>query len=178
MVLGSTQPLTEMSTRNLPGSKIRSVSKADNLTTICEPTVWNVWEPRRLVTGIALLFLFLRLLGIYYEYEHKIITAETILYSVLRTDNLSRKIAIDSKYLVVHTYFYVCHLTTLAITRLHSLGDTKSNDCFVILQISVSQCKCVFSSRPIHVFMWMLFLNRFQFALRRSQRAAFLNQTT
>jgi hypothetical protein len=37
--LGLTQPLTEMSTRNLPGGKGRPVRKADNLTTICEPTV-------------------------------------------------------------------------------------------------------------------------------------------
>jgi hypothetical protein len=39
MALGSTQPLTEMSTRNLPGSKGRPVHKADNLTAVCEPTV-------------------------------------------------------------------------------------------------------------------------------------------
>jgi hypothetical protein len=39
MTLGSTQPLTEMSTRNLPGGKGRSAGKADNLTAICEPIV-------------------------------------------------------------------------------------------------------------------------------------------
>jgi hypothetical protein len=39
LALASTQPLTEMSTRNLPGGKGRPVSKADNLTTICEPIV-------------------------------------------------------------------------------------------------------------------------------------------
>jgi hypothetical protein len=39
MALGSTQPLTEMSTRNLPGGKGRPARKADNLTAICEPTV-------------------------------------------------------------------------------------------------------------------------------------------
>jgi hypothetical protein len=39
MALGSTQPLTEMSTRNLPGGKGRAPCKADNLTAICEPTV-------------------------------------------------------------------------------------------------------------------------------------------
>jgi hypothetical protein len=39
MVLGSTQPLTEMSTRNIPGGKGRPVSKVDNLTVICEPIV-------------------------------------------------------------------------------------------------------------------------------------------
>jgi hypothetical protein len=36
MALGSTQPLTEMSTRNLPGGKGRPACKADNLTVICE----------------------------------------------------------------------------------------------------------------------------------------------
>jgi hypothetical protein len=33
--LGSTQPLTEMSTRNVPGGKGRPVRKADSLTAIC-----------------------------------------------------------------------------------------------------------------------------------------------
>jgi hypothetical protein len=39
MVLGLTQPLTEMSTTNPPWGKGRPASKADNLTAICEPTV-------------------------------------------------------------------------------------------------------------------------------------------
>jgi hypothetical protein len=39
MALGSTQPLTDMSTRNLPGGKKRPARKADNLTAICEPIV-------------------------------------------------------------------------------------------------------------------------------------------
>jgi hypothetical protein len=39
MVLGSTQPLTEMSTRNLHGDKGRPMHKADNLAAICEPIV-------------------------------------------------------------------------------------------------------------------------------------------
>jgi hypothetical protein len=34
MALGSTQPLTEMSTRNLPGGKGWAARKADNLTAI------------------------------------------------------------------------------------------------------------------------------------------------
>jgi hypothetical protein len=36
---GSTHPLTEMSTRNLPGGKGRQARKADNITAICEPVV-------------------------------------------------------------------------------------------------------------------------------------------
>jgi hypothetical protein len=39
MVQRSTQPLTEMSTRNLYGGKDRPARKADNLTAICEPIV-------------------------------------------------------------------------------------------------------------------------------------------
>jgi hypothetical protein len=37
MALGSTQLLTKMSTRNLPGSKGRLAYKADNLTAVGEP---------------------------------------------------------------------------------------------------------------------------------------------
>jgi hypothetical protein len=39
MALGSTQPLTEIRTRNLPGGKRRSARKVDNFTDICESTV-------------------------------------------------------------------------------------------------------------------------------------------
>jgi hypothetical protein len=39
MDLSSTQPLKEMSARNLPGGKGELERKADNLTAICEPIV-------------------------------------------------------------------------------------------------------------------------------------------
>jgi hypothetical protein len=39
MVLESTQPLAEMSTRNLPENKERAARKADSLTDFCEPTL-------------------------------------------------------------------------------------------------------------------------------------------
>jgi hypothetical protein len=39
MAMGSTQPLTEMSTTNLAGGKGRPARKADNLTAICEPII-------------------------------------------------------------------------------------------------------------------------------------------
>jgi hypothetical protein len=39
MSQGSTQPLTEMSTKDLLGGKWQLAPKADNLTAICEPTV-------------------------------------------------------------------------------------------------------------------------------------------
>jgi hypothetical protein len=47
---GSTQPLAEMSTRNLPDGKGRPARKADNLIAICEPIIQKMWEPRRLTT--------------------------------------------------------------------------------------------------------------------------------
>jgi hypothetical protein len=50
VALGLTQPLTEMSTRNLPGGKAQSARKTDNLTAICEPTVYTMWEPQYLTT--------------------------------------------------------------------------------------------------------------------------------
>jgi hypothetical protein len=48
MALDSTQHLTEMSTKNLPGGRRRPTRKADNLTSICEPIIKKMWEPRRL----------------------------------------------------------------------------------------------------------------------------------
>jgi hypothetical protein len=50
MALGSTQPVTELSTRNIPGGKKRPAYRADNLTAICEPHVWKIWEPQPLAT--------------------------------------------------------------------------------------------------------------------------------
>jgi hypothetical protein len=48
MALGSTQPLTEMSTRNIPGGEGQPACKADNFTAICEPIVYKMWEPQHL----------------------------------------------------------------------------------------------------------------------------------
>jgi hypothetical protein len=65
MAMGSTQPLTEMSTRNLPGGKGRPARKAD-LTATHELIVYKMWgldlsQPYgapRPVTGIALPYLY------------------------------------------------------------------------------------------------------------------------
>jgi hypothetical protein len=50
MALGSTRPLTEMSTRNLPGGKGRPAREAEKFTATCEPIVQKMWEPRPLTT--------------------------------------------------------------------------------------------------------------------------------
>jgi hypothetical protein len=50
LLFHATQPLTERSTRNLPGSKGRPARRADNLTAICEPIVQKMWESRHLTT--------------------------------------------------------------------------------------------------------------------------------
>jgi hypothetical protein len=53
MTLGSTQHLTEMSTRNLPEGEGGPTRKADNLTAICELILQKMWKPRRLKTLCA-----------------------------------------------------------------------------------------------------------------------------
>jgi hypothetical protein len=35
------------------GSRARLVRRADNLTTICEPVLWTVWDPQHLMTQYA-----------------------------------------------------------------------------------------------------------------------------
>jgi hypothetical protein len=50
MALGSTQPVIEMSTRNIPGGTGRPARKADNFTAFCEQIVYKMLEPRPLTT--------------------------------------------------------------------------------------------------------------------------------
>jgi hypothetical protein len=51
MALGFTQPLTYMSSRNIPGRIKRGRgSKADKFDAICYSTVYETWHPRHLTT--------------------------------------------------------------------------------------------------------------------------------
>jgi hypothetical protein len=50
VALELTQPLTEMSTRNLSGGKGRPAHNIDNLAAIWTDFVEKMWEPRRLTT--------------------------------------------------------------------------------------------------------------------------------
>jgi hypothetical protein len=47
MTLGSTKPLIETRPGILPGIKARPARKANNLTAICDPIDYKMWEPRR-----------------------------------------------------------------------------------------------------------------------------------
>jgi hypothetical protein len=58
MAMGSTQPLTEMSSRNLAGGKELPALKADNITAICEPRRLTPYGHRQPVTVIELPFYF------------------------------------------------------------------------------------------------------------------------
>jgi hypothetical protein len=49
VALASTRPLREVSARYLPGVKERPGLKADKLTVICEPTFYEMSEPRHLI---------------------------------------------------------------------------------------------------------------------------------
>jgi hypothetical protein len=53
MPLRTTQPLIEMTVRCLPGDRGMLELKADNLTAVCELTLWKMWESRRLATQLA-----------------------------------------------------------------------------------------------------------------------------
>jgi hypothetical protein len=75
MVLGSTQPLTEMSTRDLPGSKGRQASKAKNLTAVSRLSikcgsldVSQPYGPLWPLMGIALPFHYNTILALHISY--------------------------------------------------------------------------------------------------------------
>jgi hypothetical protein len=59
MVLGSTQPLIKMSTRNVPGGKKRPARRGDNLAAICEPQPLANVRASTACTRIALPFYYI-----------------------------------------------------------------------------------------------------------------------
>jgi hypothetical protein len=65
MVLGFTQPLTEMSTRSLSGGKVQLAHKADNLSSVSRLSrkcqILNILQPNtppQSVAALALIFIF------------------------------------------------------------------------------------------------------------------------
>jgi len=68
MVLGSAQPLTEMSTRNVSWGYRRQVRRADNLTTFMCRLSWNLgawtsWNPQGLSRPVMGLLYFFTCFG-------------------------------------------------------------------------------------------------------------------
>jgi hypothetical protein len=50
MTLGFTHLLIDIRARSSWGCKVLAARNADKLTAICEPTVEQMWEPRRITT--------------------------------------------------------------------------------------------------------------------------------
>jgi hypothetical protein len=88
MSLGSTQPLTEMRTRNLPGGKGRPARSADNLAAICESVVQKMWEPRRLTTLRAIMVCYRDSFTFFYIQEAMIRTISVEMFVTVVADRL------------------------------------------------------------------------------------------
>jgi hypothetical protein len=84
MALGSTQPLTEMSTKNLPGGKGRPVRKANNLTAICEPNCLEDVRASTSHTPMGLHGLLPGYLYLFYLYRFNIIRVIKSLRTIWR----------------------------------------------------------------------------------------------
>jgi hypothetical protein len=82
MSLGSIQPLTEMSTRNILGSNGRPALRADNLAAIYEPIVQKMWEPQHLTTLGASTACYRDTFTFFFSYHHMLITCG---YQVVRS---------------------------------------------------------------------------------------------
>jgi len=75
MALGSTQPLTEMSTRNISWGVEQPVHTADNLTTLMCQLSWNLgastsWNPQGLSRPVIVLLYLL-------QYRHLLVQMDS-----------------------------------------------------------------------------------------------------
>jgi len=105
MALGLTQPLTEMSTRNISWGLRRPVRRADNLTTLMCRLSWNLgastfWNPKDLsrpVMGLLYLFLLKQLIFFFYFYFFAFVFCTvSFVTSVCCVVSLNGHLAVDS----------------------------------------------------------------------------------
>jgi hypothetical protein len=68
MARGMTQSLTEMSTRNLLGGKVRPTLKADNLSAFYEVIVWKMWDSQNFATLCMSARPFTRIVSFYIRF--------------------------------------------------------------------------------------------------------------
>jgi hypothetical protein len=119
MTVGTTQPLTEMSTRNCPEGKGRPALKADNLTAICEPVFYSkcgrlyvsqTYRPIRPVTEIILLILPS------YAIWRREFCAKVLLFRVLTKLNMQQPVSEYSQRCIYHCqHIYIVHSISVAM---------------------------------------------------------------
>jgi hypothetical protein len=99
--MGSTWPLTEMSTKNLPQESELLTHMADKFTTICGPTVYKTCLN---LTGTALPYIF-NLTNFWKNHEKEINMIVNVVYNYI-------------SYGIVHHFeTYICQLSTFSQTK-------------------------------------------------------------
>jgi hypothetical protein len=97
ITLRSSQPLTEMSIRNLPGGKKRPACKADELVAVCEPNVWKcgtlnlpTLKASTACTGITLPLSYICIYNFHYRPEARFVkfVGNPLLCSLIANKNI------------------------------------------------------------------------------------------
>jgi hypothetical protein len=86
----TTQPLTDIYVyQEFSWGEGRPARRADNITAICEPIVYKMWEPRRLTTLRASAAFYRACFSLLLTFSSKNI----LLHGVIQLDRLFRKIS-------------------------------------------------------------------------------------